>query len=65
MKPTNPTHQISMPEENKKSKTKGGRKAELEVRRLKIKEELEEIIEKTEGQNRALGKIMTGHKMKE
>ncbi len=42
----------------KKAKTKENRKAELETNRLKIKKELDEIIEKTEGQNRALGKIM-------
>jgi hypothetical protein len=47
-----------MPEENKKSKAKEGRKAELDVPCLKIIKELEKIIEKTEGQNRALGKII-------
>ena len=44
--------------ENKKGKAKESRKAELEARRLRIKKELEEIIERTEGQNRALGKII-------
>ena len=45
---------------HKNVKQKESRKAELEARRLRIKKELDEIIEKTEGQNRALGKIMGG-----
>ena len=44
--------------ENKKGKAKESRKAELEARRLRIKKELDEIIEKTEGQNKALKKIL-------
>ncbi len=48
--------------ENKKGKAKESRKAELEARRLKIKKELGEIIERTERQNRALGKIMNNKK---
>jgi len=55
-----------MPEkENKKGKAKKNRKAELEARRLKIKKELDEIIEKTERQNGALWKIMIENKTNE
>ena len=43
---------------HKNVKQKESRKAELEARRLRIKKELEEIIEKTEGQNRALKKVI-------
>ena len=40
------------------TKTKVSKREELIARRLKIKKELVEIIERTEGQNRALGKII-------
>ncbi len=50
--------------ENKKGKAKESRKAELKARGLRIKKELDEIIEKTEVQNRALGKIMAKLKSK-
>ncbi len=46
--------------ENKKGKAKESRKAELEALRLRIKKELDEIIEKTEKQNKALRKVMGG-----
>ncbi len=44
--------------ENKKGKAKESRNAELEAKRLKIKKELDEIIERTEEQNRALRKVL-------
>ena len=53
--------------ENKNSQTnsrKEKRKTELENRRLKIKEELEEIIRKTERQNKALNKIIENNRDK-
>jgi len=43
---------------HKKDSPKEGRKAERKASRLNIKKELDEIIEKTEEQNRALGKIL-------
>ncbi len=43
---------------HKKAKTKESRKTEPKIRCLKIKKELDEIIERTEGQNKALGKIL-------
>ncbi len=43
---------------HKKNKTKETKKAALDSRRLRIKKELETIIEKTEEQNKALAKII-------
>ena len=53
--------------QNKNSQTdsrKEKRNSELENRHLMIKEELEEIIRKTERQNKALNKIIENNKDK-
>jgi len=46
---------------HKKAKTKESKREKLEARRLKIKKDLGEIIERTEGQNRALRKVIKKH----
>jgi len=49
---------------NKKNNANDRKRAELEAHRLKIKKELEDIIKKTEEQNKALGKIMKDEDLK-